>query len=116
MFNRAKRIKFGKLDLVIKKVSKSKISFLENIDKFVDWTLIEKLLNKHIKRHKNDVGNPAFQNSNMFKVILLQRFYNLSDREMDHSLANRMSFRIFDCLSNMIHQTIQQFVTLEIYL
>ncbi len=95
MSNRAKIIKFGKLDLIIKKVSKSKTSFLENIDKFVNWKPIEILLNKHIKRNKNIVGNPAFQNINMFKTLLLQHLYNLSDREIDDALSDRISFRIF---------------------
>ncbi len=95
MSNRTKKIKFGKIDLVIKKVNKSKTSFLENIDNFIDWKPIEKMLNKHIKRNKNAVGNPAFQNINMFKILLLQHLYNLSDREIDDALADRISFRIF---------------------
>ncbi len=95
MSNRDKKIKFGELDLVIKKVSKSKTSFLENIDNFINWNPIELLLNKYIKRNKNTIGNPAFQNINMFKVLLLQRIYNLSDREIDDAISDRISFRIF---------------------
>ncbi len=95
MSNRVKKIKFGKIDLIIKKVSKSKTSFLENIDKFVDWEPMGILLGKHIKRNKNSVGNPSFQNINMFKILLLQRLYDLSDREIDDALADRISFRIF---------------------
>jgi len=31
----------------------------------------------------------------MFKILLLQRWYDLSDREMDDALTDRISFRIF---------------------
>ena len=31
----------------------------------------------------------------MFKILILQRFYDLSDREMDDALSDRISFRIF---------------------
>ena len=31
----------------------------------------------------------------MFKVLLLQRWYNLSDQGMDDALADRISFRRF---------------------
>lgn len=93
----ARRNEFGffEVPLIIKKVSKSKTSFLENIDRFVDWKPIELLLNRYIKRNKNAVGNPAFKNINMFKILLLQNLYNLSDREIDDSLSDRISFRIF---------------------
>ncbi len=95
MSNRKRKIKFGKLDFFVKKVKKSKRSFIENVNRFVDWNPIEKLLNKHLGKTENSIGNPMYYPLRMWKVLLLQRFFNLSDREMDDALADRISFRIF---------------------
>jgi IS5 family transposase len=65
------------------------------VDKFLNWKPIGKLLNQHLKKPLRSVGNPSYPSLKMFKVLLLQRWYNLSDRETDDSLTDRISFRQF---------------------
>ena len=57
---------------------KRKECFLDEIDRLIDWNPLEKLLRKTLKRVVNAVGNPAYSPLPMFKILLLQRWYNLS--------------------------------------
>jgi len=45
------------------------------------------------------VGNPAYPALLMFKVLLLQRWYNLSDEAVEEGLIDRLSFVRFAGLS-----------------
>lgn len=56
---------------------KRKECFLDEIDRLIDWNPLEKLLRKTLKRVVNAVGNPAYPPLPMFKILLLQRWYNL---------------------------------------
>lgn len=84
----------GFLDLAIEGGKKAR-TFLDDVDKVVDWHPIEKLLRKKLRRNRDAAGNPAYPPLAMFKVLLLQRWYNLSDQGMDDALADRISFRRF---------------------
>jgi IS5 family transposase len=66
-------------------------TFLDHVEKVIDWRPAERLLKKKLRRNKDAIGNPAYPAVSMFKVLLLQRWYNLSDREMDYALADRIS-------------------------
>lgn len=94
MPNRFEKSNNSTIDASIKKLKKAK-TFLYNVDKFLNWKPINKLLNKHLKKPLKSVGNPSYPSLKMFKVLLLQRWYNLSDREIDDSLTDRISFRQF---------------------
>lgn len=75
--------------------SKQPFLYLDNINRFLNWKLIENLLNQRFKKKYNSVGNPAYSFIKMFKVLLLQSLYNLSDRKMDEALFDRISFQKF---------------------
>jgi transposase, IS5 family len=94
MSNRFERSGGGFLDLAVSQLKKAK-SFLEDVDRFVDWRPIEKLLKKELRRNQDAIGNPAYPPLAMFKVLLLQRWWNLSDQGMDDALSDRISFRRF---------------------
>lgn len=94
MPNRFEKPGVGFLDLAVSHLKKAK-SFLDDVERLVDWAPIEKLLRKKLCRHQDAVGNPAYPPLGMFKVLLLQRWYNLSDQSMDDALADRISFRRF---------------------
>ena len=81
---------------------KSKRTFLDDVEELVDWTPIEKFLNKKLNRKANVVGTPAFPAIMMFKIILLQQWYGLSDPAMEVALYDRISFIKF------IHYSIEQ--------
>ena len=95
------KIKTNLISMTDYALSRRKVrnSTLDDIDRIVDWTPFEILLKKHIKRKPNAVGNPAYPAIVMFKCLLLQRIYNLSDKETEESLADRLSFLRFVGLS-----------------
>ena len=78
---------------------KHKDCFLDEIDRLIDWKPLEKLLRKKLQRVVNAVGNPAYPPLSMFKILLLQRWYNLSDVAAEESLYDRLSFVRFVGLS-----------------
>ena len=68
---------------------------LDEINRVINWGPIEKILQKQMPRNPNAVGNPAYPAIIMFKCLILQRLYNLSDAELSDSLADRFSFLRF---------------------
>lgn len=67
-------------------------SFLTEVDALVDWAPVEAELSGI---HAAVKGRPSYPLLMMFKVLLLQRWYNLSDPAMEEALADRVSFRRF---------------------
>jgi len=94
MSNRFERPGLGFLDLAVSRLKKVR-TFLDEVDRIIDWAPIEKLLKRKLGRNRDAVGNPAYPALGMFKVLLLQRWYNLSDRGIEEALADRISFRRF---------------------
>ena len=74
---------------------RKKHSFLDDVDAVVDWRPISKFLDKKLQRKANVVGNPSYPALAMFKILLLQRWYNLSDPAMEQNLLDRLSFLRF---------------------
>ena len=68
---------------------------LDEINRVINWGPIEERLQKQMPRNPNAVGNPAYPAIIMFKCLILQRLYNLSDAELSDSLADRFSFLRF---------------------
>jgi IS5 family transposase len=66
----------------------------------LDWSAFERLLAVIPVAAKRAPSFPALR---MFKVILLQRWYGLSDPAMEAALFNRFSFQRFAGLSH--HRT-----------
>jgi IS5 family transposase len=69
---------------------------LGEINRLVDWSPIERLLDGI---HSAARGEPAYPPLMMFKVLLLQRWHGLSDPQMEAALADRLSFLRFAGLS-----------------
>jgi len=76
-----------------------RVNFLDKIDELLDWKPIQKKLNKVLKRKPNSVGAQPYPALVMFKALLLQSWYNLSDVQIEDSLADRASFSVFAGLS-----------------
>ena len=72
-----------------------KKSFLEDIDRLIDWEAVEKLLKKHYKKIKSADGRPAYPPLPLFKMLLLQRWYDLSDLGLEEAVNDRWSFLRF---------------------
>jgi IS5 family transposase len=89
--NRFEKQRGGFLDMAVS-VRKRAKTFLDDVDRVIDWGPIEKFLKKKLRRNKDAIGNPAYPPLSMFKVLLLQRWYSLSDQAMDDNLTDRISF------------------------
>ncbi|NKB54940.1 MAG: IS5 family transposase [Alphaproteobacteria bacterium] len=64
---------------------------LERIEGLFDWSRFEKLL-KSVRSKKGRRGYPALS---MYKAVLLQQWYGLSDPDLEEALGDRLSFRRF---------------------
>ncbi len=66
---------------------------LERINRAINWEMFRGKLNKCFAREpKGPGGRPPFEYLLIFKVLILQRLYNLSDAQMPYQLLDRLSF------------------------
>ncbi len=89
---------FGFADYEIVNRFKEETAY-DKIDKIIDWSRIDKVLRSKYKKNKNAVGNPAYPALQMFKILLVQRWENLSDPQMEFALKDRISVIKFVGLS-----------------
>jgi IS5 family transposase len=63
----------------------------------IDFELFRKPLEAHFELGKNKSlgGRPSFDYLMMFKVLVLQRYYNLSDDNTEYAILDRLSFMRF---------------------
>ena len=84
------------LDRAASEVRGTRRDKLSEISGLLDWPGFRRLL---ADIHSSRRGELAYPPLVMFKVLLLQRWYGLSDPEMEEALADRLSFRAFAGLS-----------------
>lgn len=81
----------------LEKISKQKDP-LEKLLKHIDFELFRNPLEKHFgpddKDHSKG-GRPSYDPVLMFKILILQRFYNLSDDAIEYAILDRLSFMRF---------------------
>jgi len=66
------------------------------INEMLDWELFRPLLKKVFKKQaKGPGGRPPYDYIMMFKILILQRLYNLSDEQMEYQINDRLSFMRF---------------------
>lgn len=65
---------------------------LEKITALVEWAPLERLL---ARLHTAETGRPPYSTLSLFKGLLLQQWYGLSDPGLEEALADRASFRFF---------------------
>ena len=69
---------------------------LEKLNKVIDGEIFRPQLNKVFKKTpKGAGGRPAFDYVMMFKILILQKFYNLSDDQTEYQINDRISFMRF---------------------
>ena len=61
-------------------------SFLKEIDTIIDFEKLRPILNKNGIGTKNVCGVKAYDPVLMFKILLIQKFYNLSDKKAEQGL------------------------------
>ena len=70
--------------------------FLQQIDALIDWAVFEKELYKVCKRSLQDAaGRPAYNPIVLFKMMLLQTWYNLSDMGVEDMVNDTLSANAF---------------------
>ena len=69
---------------------------LEKLNSVVPWDLFRKPLSKALKRSDGSKGSwPAYDPVLMFKVVVLQALYSLSDDQAEFQVQDRLSFMRF---------------------
>lgn len=73
---------------------------LEKLNKVIDWESFRHSLNKIFKKEaKGPGGRPPYDYLLMFKVLILQRLYGISDAQAEYQIKDRLSFMRFLGLS-----------------
>lgn len=72
---------------------KPKKDFLQEIDGYVDWGIYRKRLERSYLH--SAYGPPRYDVLVLFKMVLLQQWYDLSDPEVEEHVSDRLSFRKF---------------------
>jgi transposase len=73
---------------------------LEKLGHGVDFEMFRLFLEEHLNNEpQGKGGRPPYDYVMMFKIIILQRFYNLSDDQVEYQINDRMSFMRFLHLS-----------------
>jgi len=71
---------------------------LKKLYDYIDWKIFESPLNKAYKDEDKDLskcGRPPFCRLMMFKALLIQSLYNLSDDQLEYQIVDRASFKRF---------------------
>ena len=82
-------------DMAVAERLKGVDSFLLQIDRIIDIDKLRPILNKNGIGTKNVCGVKAYDNVMMFKILLLQKYYNLSDKAAEESLHVNLLFMRF---------------------
>ena len=73
---------------------------LEKLNKHIRWENNRKILNKAFKKQvKGPGGRPPFDYVMMFKILILQKLYNIADDMTEYLIKDRLSFMRFLGLS-----------------
>ncbi len=94
-------------------LGKKRVTKLDEIDKRIDWNPIREYLESIPSLKENRRGRPMYCALMLFKILLMQSWYRLSDPEMEEMLYERNSFMRFAGITIMDdvpdHSTIHRF-------
>ena len=69
---------------------------LVKLNKVIQWeSFREALENVRVREKKNNAGAKPYDVLLMFKVLILQSLYNLSDEAIEYQILDRLSFMRF---------------------
>ena len=74
-------------------------SFLKELDSIIDFNELRPILKKNGIGSKNICGVKAYDSVMMFKILLIQKFYNLSDEKVEQGLNVNLLYMRFVGLS-----------------
>jgi hypothetical protein len=78
------------------------VNSLEKLHKVIDFEMFRSELEAVMlnRERVGSAGNKPYDVVMMFKIVLLKRFYNLSDERAEYQLTDRLIFREFLGLSS----------------
>ena len=69
---------------------------LEKLNKYIQWEIFRPILTKALEiTPKGKGGRPPYDYIMMFKILILQRYYNISDEQTEYQILDRLSFMRF---------------------
>lgn len=71
---------------------------LEKLDRYIDWKIFQDSLNQLFNKKddkRNKGGRPAYDRLMLFKALIIQSLYNLSDEQLEYQIIDRTSFKKF---------------------
>lgn len=74
---------------------KCKHTFFDQINKLVNWSVIEQALRLYYPKGLRLSGKPAYSPLLLFKMLLLQTWYSLSDYQVEEEVNDRITFSRF---------------------
>ena len=74
---------------------KCKHTFFDQINKLVNWSSVEKSLRLYYPKGLRLSGKPAYSPLLLFKMLLLQTWYSLSDYQVEEEVNDRITFSRF---------------------
>jgi len=73
---------------------------LERLEKVINWEMFRAILDEVFRKEpKGAGGRPPYDYVLLFKILILQRIYNLSDDQTEYQINDRISFMRFLGLS-----------------
>jgi len=62
----------------------------------INWEKFRPIIHRAMKKEtKGNCGPPPYDYIMMFKVLILQRLYNVSDEQMEFQINDRLTFMRF---------------------
>ena len=65
---------------------------LEKINRLINWEMFRETIEKAIRKDMSKGGRPPFDVILMFKIVMLQQWYGLSDMGIEFQINDRVSF------------------------
>ena len=88
--------------------------FLERVRILVDWEAFRPMLDEALNRPTGEYGGrPAYDAVLMFRILVLQALYNLSDEQTEYQILDRLSFMQFLGLS--LHDNVPDARTIWVF-
>ena len=88
-------IKQSDYELQLERIRKHKPP-LQKLNKIIDWEMFRQPIEEALKiKRKSNAGRKPYDKLLMFKIIILQRYYNLSDEQTEFQIKDRLSFLDF---------------------
>ncbi len=69
---------------------KSNKNFFQQINTIINWDIIALKLDRLYAKGQSHTGRPSYEGLLLFKITLLQTWYNRSDYEVEDAVKDRM--------------------------